>query len=140
MAGESSRPTVRTPPRMQPFWDAAGDGRLSVQRCRACAATYFPAVDICNGCLGNELEWVTTSGTGTVFSFAVMHHVYHPAFADRVPYAVVDVQLDDGPRMITTVVDCEPASLRIGMAVEVDFERLDDGRALPVFRVRNGSV
>lgn len=131
-----TRPLPLTPPRMRPFWQSARAGTLSIQRCRRCDATYLPAVDVCNACLGNELEWVATSGTGTVFSFVVMHQVYHPAFAERVPYAVVDVKLDAGPRIISTVVDCEPAALAIGMRVEVDFEKLDEEYSLPVFRRR----
>jgi hypothetical protein len=63
-----------------------------------------------------------------------MHQVYHPAFAEEVPYLVVDVRLDEGPRMISRVVDCEPSNVRIGMNVEVTFVRASDDVHLPVFR------
>jgi uncharacterized OB-fold protein len=136
MADDSRRPLPTTPARMEPFWKSARTGHLSIQRCRRCDRRYFPAVDVCNACLAADMEWVESSATGTVFSFVVMHQIYHPYFADRVPYAVVDVKLDDGPHMITTVIDCDPTSLEIGMAVEVAFERLDDRFSLPVFRPR----
>jgi hypothetical protein len=120
---------------MAPFWIAAREGRLVVQRCAACGRHAFPAVETCNRCLrADRLEWVDASGRGTIFSYVVMHQVYHPAFAEEVPYLVVDVRLDEGPRMISRVVDCEPSNVRIGMNVEVTFVRASDDVHLPVFR------
>jgi len=119
---------------MQPFWDGALEGRFRIQRCKACAAFHFPAVETCAGCLGCDLEWVDAKGSGQIYSFVVMHQIYHPYFADRVPYAVVDVKLDEGPHVTAAMAGVEPQEIRIGEAVSVDFEPVDGKIALPVFR------
>ena len=131
----SERPLPDSSPRMAPFWAAARSGRLVLQRCGKCARFHFPAVEICSGCLsGDSLAWVDASGRGEIFSYVVMHQLYHPAFANQVPYVVVDVKLAEGPRMIARVLDCEAKDLSIGMDVEVSFEPLSDEFHVPVFR------
>lgn len=135
MSGEASaKPLPQVGPDMAPFFEAARRRQLVVQRCRGCAALRFPARDRCSGCLSREAEWVPVSGRGTVFSYAVMHQVYHPGFAAEVPYAVVLVALEEGPRLLTNVVGCAPGDLRIGMAVEVVFEDASPEVTLPKFR------
>ena len=84
---------------MAPFFAAARDGRLVVQRCSDCALLRFPARELCSGCLSTASTWVEVSGRGEVFSFNVMHQVYHPAFAAEVPYAVVVVRLAEGVKL-----------------------------------------
>lgn len=74
------------------------------------------------------------SGRGEVFSFYIMHQVYHPGFADAVPYAVVLVKLDEGPKMISNLVGVASHEIRIGMRVEVVFEDVNDEITLPKFR------
>ena len=79
-------------------------------------------------------DWVAASGRATLFSYTIMHQVYDPAFADRVPYAVADVQLAEGPRMISNVIDCPTSNLRIGMPLEVTFDAVSPKIHLPRFR------
>jgi uncharacterized OB-fold protein len=119
---------------MKPFWEGARDGRFRIQRCHGCNESHFPAVDVCTKCLGADLEWIDAKGTGEVFSFVVMHQIYHPYFADRVPYAVVDVKLDEGPHLLSSLAGVAPQDVRIGERVRVEFEPVDDEIALPVFR------
>ena len=119
---------------MKPFWEGAREGAFRIQRCRACNEPHFPAVEVCTTCLGEDLEWTEAAGTGEVFSFVVMHQIYHPYFADRVPYAVVDVKLDEGPHLISSLAGVAPQDVRIGERVQVAFEQVDDEIALPVFR------
>jgi len=133
--------TGSTPPalpdvseRMRPFWEGARKGELRIQQCRDCGSRFFPARDLCTSCLGQHLEWVRASGHATLFSYTVMHQVYDPAFADRVPYAVADVRLSEGPRMISNVVDCPTSNLRIGMPLEVMFDAVSEEMHLPRFR------
>jgi len=121
-------------PEMAPFFAAARRRELVVQRCRACGAYRFPARDICSRCLSREAAWERVAGRGVVFSFAVMHQAYHPAF--QVPYAVVVVELEEGVRMLSNVVDCPLRELAIGMPVEVVFEELSAEVTLPKFRPR----
>ena len=130
-----ARPLPQISTEMAPFFEAAHRHQLVVQRCRGCATLRFPARDRCSACLARDAEWVPVSGRGTVFSFAVMHQVYHPGFAAAVPYAVVLVALDEGPRMVSNVVGIPPREIRVGMPLEVVFEAVSPEVTLPKFRV-----
>lgn len=119
---------------MAPFWQATSQGRLLIQRCSSCGAHCFPALEICSSCLSETLEWVEASGRASVFSFVVIHQAYHPGFADEIPYAVVDVLLEEGTHMISRVVDIAARDLTIGTELEVAFEQTSGSITLPVFR------
>ena len=118
---------------MRPFFEAAARNELRIQRCTACGTHRFPARAICSECLSLESEWVPVSGRGEIFSFNVMHQVYHPGFAGEVPYAVVVVKLAEGTKMISNLVGVSPQDIRIGMPVRVVFERITDEVTLPKF-------
>lgn len=131
-----AKPLPQPGPDMVPFFEAARRHELVVQRCGGCGALRFPARAICSRCLSREAAWVPTSGRGTVFSFAVMHQANHPGFAAEAPYAVVVIELEEGPRLLSNVVDCPVANVRIGLPVEVVFEELTPDVTLPKFRPR----
>jgi uncharacterized OB-fold protein len=131
-----AKPLPQVSPEMAPFWEAARRHELLVQRCRGCGAWRFPARDLCSRCLSRESTWERVSGRGTIFSFAVMHQVYHPGFADEVPYAIVVVELEEGARMVSNVVHCPVREVAVGMPVEVVFEDLTPEVTLPKFRPR----
>jgi hypothetical protein len=133
-AAAPPKPIPEITEELRPFFAAAREHRLVVQRCRGCGAHRFPVREICSSCLSREAEWVPVSGRGTIFSYNVMHQVYHPGFAADVPYAVVLVELAEGPRMVSNLVGCPAADVRIGMPVEVVFERLSPEVSLPKFR------
>jgi len=118
---------------LEPFFDGARRGELVVQQCTGCGLYRFPPRELCSGCLSRESEWVAVSGRGEVFSFNVMHQVYHPGFAGEVPYAVVLVKLEEGPKITTNLVGVAPRDIRIGMPVRVTFERISDEVTLPKF-------
>jgi uncharacterized OB-fold protein len=128
------RPIPVVTPEMAPFWAAAKRGQLVVQRCRSCGALRFPAREVCSRCLSRDVEWTPVSGRGEVFSTAIMHQANHPAFAAVAPYAVVVIQLEEGVRMMSNVVECAVRDVRIGMPVEVVFQELDADVTLPLFR------
>jgi len=132
----AAKPVPEVTEELRPFFAAARENRLVVQRCEGCGRRRFPPREICSECLCRDARWVESVGRGTVVSFNVMHQVYHPAFAAEVPYAVVLVELEDGGRMIANVVDCALDRLAIGMAVEAVFEKRSDEVALPQFRPR----
>jgi uncharacterized OB-fold protein len=136
MSAESRppRPIPEIDRDLAPFFAAAKEGRLMVQRCAGCGTHRFPPRELCSGCLSTESTWVEMSGRGEIFSYNVMHQIYHPAFAAEVPYAVVVVKLAEGPKMISNLVDCPANEIRIGMPVEVVFEPLSDEIVLPKFR------
>lgn len=129
----TSRPVPAVTPELRPFFEGAQRGELRVQRCRHCGALRFPARALCSDCLSTESEWVAVSGRGEIYSFNVMHQVYHPGFAAEVPYAVVLVKLAEGPKMIANAVGIDAHAIRIGMPVRVVFERLSDEVTLPKF-------
>lgn len=133
MSTEKIVPAVT--PEFEPFFAAAREGTLVVQRCGSCGTLRFPARSLCARCLSSTTEWIPVSGRGEVYSFFWMHQVYHPSFADDVPYAVAVVKLEEGPTMTTNVLDCSRETLRIGLRVEVVFESRGDLR-LPQFRPR----
>jgi uncharacterized protein len=133
-----AKPLPQVTPEMKPFWDAARRHELVVQRCAGCGTHRFPARDICSRCLSREAAWTPVSGRGTVFSWAIMHQVYHPGFAAEVPYAVVVIELDEGARLVSNLVDCAPADIRAGMPVEVVFDDVAPDVTLPKFRPRSG--
>jgi len=127
------KPIPTITPEMKPFFDAAKQHQLVVQRCTACATFRFPARAICSSCLSRESEWAPVSGEGEIYSFNVMHQVYDPGFADAVPYAVVVVKLKEGAKMISNVVGLAVGDIRIGLPVRVVFEDVSAEVTLPKF-------
>ena len=109
-----------------PFWDALHAGELRLQRCAKCAAFQYPPETFCYVCGSTDLEWRKTSGRGTVYSFITVHQRYHAAFAEELPYNVSIVQLDEGPRLVSNVIDIGPEAVEIGMAVQASPQRLSD--------------
>jgi uncharacterized OB-fold protein len=128
-----AKPVPAITPEMRPFFEAAKRHELWVQRCAACGARRFPARAICTECLSTRAEWEQVSGRGEVFSFNVMHQVYHPGFATEVPYAVVLVKLAEGPKMVSNLVGVPPHEVRIGMPVQAVFEDITDEVTIPKF-------
>ena len=118
----------------KPFWEATKRHELVLQHCCKCGVYRYPVGLTCPECVSDELEWRKVSGRGVIYTWTVFHRVYHPAFANEIPYAVVAVELDEGPRMITNLVDCQLANIKIGMPVEVTFEDVNEEISLPKFR------
>ena len=84
----------------QPYWDAAAEGRLRLQRCTACAAVRHYPQPVCPHCCSLAVEWFDATGRGAVHSWTVAHHPFHPAFKDDLPYTLVTVDLHEGPRAL----------------------------------------
>jgi uncharacterized OB-fold protein len=133
---EYNKPVPAVTPEMKPFFDAAKRHQLVVQRCTQCGTHRFPAREICSKCLSRTVDWVPVSGEGEVFSYNVMHQVYHPGFADEVPYAVVVIKLKEGAKMNSNLVGVKPHDIKIGMPVRVVFEDISEEITLPKFKVR----
>lgn len=126
----------------QPFWDAAREHRLVYQRCRVCGTRVFYPRDICPGphCFGvGTLDWVESSGRGWVYSFTVSYQPANPAFADDVPYVLAIIELDEGWRMNSNVINTPPEDVQIGMRVEVVWDDVTPDFTLPKFQpIREG--
>lgn len=124
------RPTALS----RPFWEACREGRLVVQRCRACEHFVFIPQPCCGQCLSEDLEWVESSGRGTLYSFTTVFRPQQPSF--EVPYTVVVVELEEGWYMLSNLVGVEPEDVAIGTPLEVCFEERSEEITLPLFRVR----
>jgi uncharacterized OB-fold protein len=118
----------------RPFFEGAQRGELMIERCTTCGAHLAPGSIVCSECLGDALEWVRASGRGTLFSFAIMHQRYHPAFAAEIPYNIAVVELEEGPRLNTNIVGVPNEALQVGMPLVAGFEAESEEISLPRFR------
>lgn len=117
-----------------PFWKAARDGKLTLQRCNDCNEYIFYPRICCPHCFSDKVEWVEASGKGTVYSFTVVKNNPPSAFINDVPYVVAVVRLAEGVQMLSNIVGCDPEEVRCDMPVQVTFEKLDDEFTLPKFK------
>ena len=121
--------------RSRPYWDGLAQGRLLFQHCESCGHNWLPARDACPACLAPNPSWQPSGGTGRVVSWVVYHTAYHDALKDRLPYDVTLVELDEGPRLLTNIVDSRAgAALRIGARVVLAIEQ-EGETALARFRL-----
>jgi uncharacterized OB-fold protein len=131
---EYRKPLPRITPDNRPFWEAVRRHELRLQRCMDCRSFWYPPGPVCPDCLSERFEWRRVSGRGTISSWVVFHKVYFPAFADEVPYAVVQVALEEGPRLISNLIGVPREEIAIGMPVEVVFDDVTPELSLPRFR------
>ena len=132
----SPAPTRFEPPvteEAEAFWTATARRQLVLPWCTSWGNAFWYPRPVCPRCLRPDVEWRPASGRAEVYAVSVMHRPAHPGLADRVPYAVALVDLEEGVRMLTNVVDIDAADVRIGMEVAVTWEPMSDGRNLPVF-------
>lgn len=123
----------------RPFWDAARERRLVIQRCAACGYYNHPPRTACDACISTELSFEPVSGNGTVWSFTVMHEKSIQGFEEAVPYVTALVELVEQPALLmaTNLPGSEPGTVTIGERVHVTFEPFgDDGLLLPQFEVQ----
>lgn len=123
-------------PLTAPFWAAAAEERLVVQKCSDCSTWHHPPVGLCPRCLSDRLEFVPVSGRGTVYSFVIVKDQRLPAFDNLMPYVLASVQLDDAPgvMMLSNIPGTANDQVRHGMAVQVAFEQIAPGVKIPQFR------
>nr|BBH92976.1 hypothetical protein KTA_11750 [Thermogemmatispora argillosa] len=130
----SQKPVPLVDDASRPFFAGARAQQLMLQRCTACGRWLWPVKARCPECWSAALTWMPASGKGTLYSFALMHQLYHPAFANELPYVIAAIDLDEGVRIISPIVGCSPEELRIGMPLEVTFEQLTEEITLPKFK------
>ena len=122
MAGTYSKPLPQIDEVNRLFWEATRRRELYLQRCKDCRHVWYPAGTNCPKCLSTNFEWSAMSGRGTVWSFIVYHHCWHPGFQKDIPYNVAMIQLEEGPIVITNIVNVPNDSIKVGMPVKVVFE------------------
>ncbi|MFD3512044.1 Zn-ribbon domain-containing OB-fold protein [Streptomyces sp. NPDC058657] len=135
-------PTAATPDIdafTRPYWQSAADGRLLLRRCAACARAHHYPREFCPYCWSEDVHWEQAGGRAVLYTWSVVHRNDLPPFGGRVPYVAAVVDLAEGPRMMTEIVDCAEAELRVGAELKVTFRPGEGGAsqyAVPVFRIR----
>ncbi len=131
------RPAPQATPETQHFWDGTKRGELLLQKCDDCANVYFPPRPFCPSCASRSVSVLQASGKARLFSY-VINYRQHPSFDGA--YAIAVVELEEGPRMMTNIVDCPqtPEALELDMPVEVTFEKVSDDISVPLFKPLEG--
>ena len=122
MSEPKPRPQPIVDPDAEPFWNAAKEGRLLVQRCGACGKAQLYGRASCTSCHSTDVAWEEASGRGTVHTFTVIRQHFARPFREMVPYVVALVDLDEGARLMSNVTGVDPEDVQIGMTVKVRFE------------------
>jgi uncharacterized protein len=127
------RPLPQIFPWNAPYFQAGLAGKLVLQKCKACHhLVYYPRV-ACPYCLSADYEWTELSGKGSVYTFAIVWRPQHEFFNRDLPIVLATVELAEGPLVVTSIVNCPPERISIGMAVHVVFDRVSETIALPKF-------
>lgn len=128
------KPLPRVDEESRGWWEALARHELYVQRCRDCGTLRLPPRALCTNCLSSAVEWMRATGRGTVYSFTVTHQNQAPGFRESLPYVLAIVELAEGPRIMTSVVECPVDQVRIGMPVEVVYDDATPEITLAKFR------
>lgn len=136
MSGPNGKFLPVPTPETADWWEGCRSGRLLIQRCSDCGAHQFYPRAGCTSCSGGSLEWVDAAGVGTVTTFTICRVPVAEAYAGDLPYVVALVLLEEGPTMMSNIVECDPETVRTGMLVEVVFEPRSEDISLPQFRPR----
>jgi len=122
----------------QPYWDGCNASELRLQKCSTCAEHQFYPRSFCVHCGSTDLQWVGASGLGKVASFTIVRRGISKAYP--APYVVALIDLEEGPRMMSNIIEAEPEQVSIGAAVSVTFSTWAEGTTLPVFRLLQQGV
>jgi len=133
-AAGAQRPLPEITPLTEPFWSALRERRLVVQRCNACGTLRFPPEAGCFECGSMNSSWSEMSGRATLWSWTIGYPPLLPFFAERAPWPVAVVQLDEGPRLVTNIVDVPVEDYAVGLSLVADYEDIADDVTLVVFR------
>lgn len=137
MSQQSARKPIPTPsPETRRYWEGCRSHELWLPFCLACDSFFFYPRPFCPSCFSWGIEWRRASGRGVVYSYAIQYRAFHPGWSQEVPYVTALVELEEGPRLFTTLVGVEPdpKKVRCDMPVEVVFEDVSEEISLPKFR------
>lgn len=124
---ERKIPAPTPTPETEPFWQAAREGRFLIRVCRTCERAHWYPRALCPFCFSENTEWREASGRGSIYTFSIMRRA-------KEPYAIAYVKLDEGPMMMTNIVDSDFENIAIDQRVELVFRETEDGPPVPVFR------
>jgi uncharacterized protein len=129
-----NKPLPRITPDAKPFWESLRARRLVLPFCLACGKPHLPPGPVCPFCFGERLEWRAASGRGRISTWTVVHKAWFPAFAAEVPYNVVQVELEEGPRLTASVVGLPNENLKVGLPVVIEYDAVSPELTMPRFR------
>ena len=131
----ASKSLPKPTPDTQPFWDAVKRHQLSLPKCKACGQLHYFPRPFCPHCFSWDLEWVRCSGKGKLYSY-VINHRPAPGFEEEAPYVIAVVELDEGPRMLSNLIDIEPTpeAVQVDMPVEILFQDVNEEMTMFKFR------
>jgi len=129
-----TKPDPKVSSWVKPFWDAAREERLIVQKCSDCGKHIFYPRMACPFCFSDNLKWVEASGKATIYSYTVVESNAPSPFLADMPYVIAIVILEEGVRMLTNIVECDPDTIQCDQAVEVKFVKRDDQFTMPMFK------
>ena len=118
----------------RPFWDALRNRMLLLPKCNACGLVWYPPSPFCPDCWSKDFTWKRLSGKGRVNSWVVFHQAYFSSLKDDIPYNVAEVELDEGPRLLTNLVDVSNDKIEAGMIVEIVYDDVTENVTLAKFR------
>ena len=118
----------------RPFWEATKRHELVMPRCRTCSKIFFYPREQCPNCYSADLDWTQVSGKGRLYTFTVVHQTAHPAFQPEAPHIYAIIQLNEGPRMPSNLIECEIDDAQIDMAVQAVFVDASDEYTLVKFK------
>ncbi|MEX0682809.1 MAG: Zn-ribbon domain-containing OB-fold protein [Dehalococcoidia bacterium] len=133
MTAQPGKPLPSPSAVSQPFWDGLAVGELRVQKCDACGRYVFYPRPFCPHCLSDSLTWTPLSGRGRVYTYTIVRRAMNPAFTADVPYVFAIVELEEGPRLPTNVINCPPDAVRVEMPVKAVYDKVTAGIALLKF-------
>lgn len=136
MEFDMTKPVPETQPWSVKFWEGAKAGKLLIQTCTDCCANIFYPRKFCPECWSGNLDWIEASGKAKIFTFSTAYNMVEPKFMDDLPYTIAYVDLIEGVRLMTRIVDCRPEDICFDMEVEVVFHERD-GFFLPYFKPVN---
>jgi uncharacterized OB-fold protein len=128
------KPLPTITPLNQPYWDALKRHEFRMQRCGQCARVWFPPSPLCPRCWSRQFTWASLGGRGRVSSWVIFHQPYFKGFEDEIPYNVAEVELDEGPRLMTNLVGIANDKIRAGMPVEIVYDDVTGELTLARFK------
>jgi uncharacterized protein len=133
MEFEMKKPVPETQPWSEKFWEGTKNGKFLIQICKDCKSHIFYPRKFCPECWSGNLDWIEASGKAKIFTFSTAYSMVEPKFMDELPYTIAYVDLEEGIRMMTRIVECDPKDIKFDMEVEVVFHERE-GFFLPYFR------
>ncbi|MBI3538642.1 MAG: Zn-ribbon domain-containing OB-fold protein [Chloroflexi bacterium] len=131
-----TKPLPTPDPVTKPFWDSVKAHALQLQKCANCGRFIFYPRAVCPHCFSRDLNWTRVSGRGKIYGFTISHQKVIAAFANDVPYTIALVELEEGARLLTNIVgvEADPAKIRVGMNVVVQYDDVTEAVTLPKFK------